>query len=150
MNKFYFSFVIVIIASVPAFSSAKTDIQVTNVSVGVVPSDSFFDVDIKKVTEIEGTNLSLFYFSPVDIKDESKISSWKVRFYCDKDMSMRFIDVSKDSCNKAVSFANSESKDFFILFENKTPELKQFTFALKAYDKNGKWIHTKKSNFSWN
>ncbi len=112
--------------------------------------EGFFDVDIKKIVGIEGTDLTLFYFSPINIKDDLKIKSWKVRFYCEDDMTMRFIDVSKDSCNKAVSYQNSDKKDSFILFENKTESSKKFTFAVKAYDENGKWIYTKKSNFVWN
>lgn len=135
MNKIIFYTIALLILVSPSFALANTE--------------DFFDVDIKKVVNIEGTDLTLFYFSPTGIKDNSKIASWKVRFYCDEDMSMRFIDVSKDSCNKAVSFVNSADLPGFILFENKTPDTKRFTFALKAYDKDGKWIHTKRSNFSW-
>lgn len=109
-----------------------------------------FDVKVEKIVSLEGTNLSLFYFSPKDIQDNSKIDSWKVRFYCDKDMNMKFVDLAKDSCNTAVSFKNSSTLPNIILFQNENDGNKKFTFALKAYDKNGKWLHTKKSNFVWN
>ncbi len=134
MNKFIvYTFTLLVLAS-PVFASEE------------VP---FFETKIQKIAALEGTDMTLFYFSPVEIQDNSKIASWKVRFYCDEYMTMRFVDVSKDNCNKAVSFTNSSNLPNFILFENKNQEQKKFTFALKAYDKDGKWIHTDKNNFSW-
>jgi hypothetical protein len=134
MNKIIaYTFALLVLAS-PVFAAEE------------VP---FFETKIQQIAGVEGTDLTLFYFSPVGIQDNSKIASWKVRFYCDEDMSMRFIDVSKDNCNKAVSFANTANLPNFILFENKNQETKKFTFALKAYDKNGKWIHTDRNNFNW-
>lgn len=152
MNKIIIYIIALLVFISPTLVLANS-IDVSNVSIISTSNNArdvdFFDVDIKKVVSIDGTNLTLFYFAPTDIQDNAKIANWKVRFYCDEDMSMRFIDVSKDSCNKAVSFVNSNNLPGFILFENKTPDTKQFTFALKAYDKDGKWIHTKRSNFSW-
>jgi hypothetical protein len=133
MNKIIFYTIVLLVLASPTYANE-------------VP---FFETKIQNISSIEGTNLTLFYFSPISIQDNSKISKWKVRFYCDEDMSMRFIDLNKDNCNKAVDFANTDNKDFFILFENKSTEMKSFTFALKAYDKDGKWIHTDRNSFSW-
>ena len=139
MNKFItYAVALLILVSPSALFAGTIDITIP-----------FFETKIQKISSIQGTNLTLFYFSPVNIYDNSKIASWKVRFYCDENMSMRFIDLNKDNCNKAVDFANTASKSYFILFENDSDDIKKFTFALKAYDKEGKWIHTDRNNFNW-
>jgi hypothetical protein len=140
MNKIFLTFVALSFLLVPSLSFAVTaEIQ-----------KPFFDLEIKDIVGIDGTDLTLFYFAPINIQDSSKISSWKVRFYCEDDMKIRFYDVSKDSCGEAVDMINSGNNSFFMLFENKGGESKNFSIALKAYDKEGKWIHTERQRFGWN
>ncbi len=152
MNKIFPPALVALFLLSPAFVFANS-INISNVSVVsstmAKETTPFFETKVQKISAIEGADMTLFYFSPEEIKDNSKIASWKVRFYCDKDMTMRFIDISNDSCNKAISFANSNNLPNYILFQNKNQDTKKFSFALKAYDKNGKWIHTDKNNFSW-
>lgn len=140
MNKIFLSFVALTFLLIPTYSFAST----------VEVEKPFFDLDIKDIVGIDGTDLTLFYFAPKNIQDSSKISSWKVRFYCEDDMTIRFSNVSKDSCGDAVDVVSSGNNSFFMLFENKGKELKNFSIALKAYDSEGKWIHTEKNRFSWN
>lgn len=139
MNKLILSLFIFSILVLPNSVFAKTII---------LKKEKFFEVELRQVDVVDETK-DAFYFSPIKIQDESRIASWKVRFYCDKNMSMSFMNSNINSCGKAVSFVNTANKELYVVFDNQDHQNKKFKFALKAYDKNGKWIHTERKSFSW-
>lgn len=136
MNKIFLTLIfgIFIASPVSLFASSDKDL---------------FEIEVQKIASTDKANVSDFYFSPKDIQDNSKIASWRMRFNCDKNMAIKFIDNSRNVCGKAVKFSNGQFFPGKFTFENLNTKGKKFSFALKAYDNKGKWIHTERQNFNW-
>jgi hypothetical protein len=132
MNKIFLTLVFAFVFLIPVslFAATKSEVELFKVS----------------VDKIEKNN---FYFSPKEIQDNKNIKYWKMRFYCDKEMEIKFENNTKSVCGKAVKFDNAEILPNMFTLENKNTKNKKFSYALKAYNQKGKWMHTSRQNFNW-
>lgn len=115
-----------------------------------ISNPTTFDVSVTGITKVASPGRgSVFSFKPVNIKNEQNIAYWKVRTYCDMSVEATVSGSKGDNCGTAVDIPYSATNTFAILFKNKSNQMKSFAFKLKAYDKNGVWLHTAEKNFRW-
>jgi hypothetical protein len=108
-----------------------------------------FDVRTLGASTDEVTKNVLFSFQPTDVVNAQNIAYWKVRSYCGLGMELSVNKAKEDHCGKAVTLPVTLSNSFSLLYNNNSSQMKNFSFKLKAYDKNGKWLHTVKRSFRW-
>lgn len=108
-----------------------------------------FDVRTIGASRDKVTKNTIFRFQPVDIVNPQNIAYWKVRSYCDLGMELTVNDAKVDHCGQAVDLPVTLSNSFSLEYDNRSNQMKNFSFKLKAYDKNGKWLHTVKKSFKW-
>ena len=140
--KYIFTF----LASCALIASA---VSVDAATVSVDPNATSFDVKTIGVKTDSVTKNTLFSFQPVDIANPQNIAYWKVRSYCGLGMELSVNGVKEDHCGTAVTLPVTLSNTFSLLYNNNSSQMKQFSFKLKAYDKNGKWLDTVERNFRW-
>lgn len=115
----------------------------------VASNKTSFDIGITGISNIPTVEDILFGFKPIHLVNTQNIASWKVRVYCDKSMKMAVNQANKDHCGQAVTIPATTAQNFSVTFKNGTADMKDFSFKLKAYDKNGKWLHTATKNLRW-
>ena len=91
-----------------------------------------------------------FNFSTIIPKDSSQIAYFKLRTYCDKSIRVSLTGFEGNRCGTAARIEKNYIEFFSLTLDNPTNHSVNFSFKLKAYDKNGKWIHTEKKSFNWN
>ncbi len=109
-----------------------------------------FGVKIGEINKITNTEATRFNFEPINIKNNSTIDHWKIRVYCKDKIFINVNELTENSCGKAVQIANTDTNAFSISLINPTGRTTAFSFKLKAYDKNGDWLHSEKQSFQWN
>ncbi len=69
--------------------------------------------------------------------------------YCDKKISLNTVNNDENKCGQAVTSSTSTLSVFSLFFNSSENQMHKFSFKLKAYDVNGKWLHTEKKSFNW-
>jgi len=114
------------------------------------PQSVSYGVSTTLIADIKGTNLTRFFFQPTDIVNNSRVSYFKIRVYCeDHATSITVNNMVDDSCGKAVRLEKQSINNSFITFSNPSANTVGFYFKLKAYDSEGKWLHSEKKAFRW-
>lgn len=108
-----------------------------------------FETRVGEINRIGKTKDIKFDIAVSNIVSPENIEYWKIRTYCDKDMSIRYGTSTSSMCGKAFNIKELNSNMFSFLFTNNTNDLKSFSVKLKAYNKNGKWLYTEKESFRW-
>lgn len=108
-----------------------------------------FEINSVFISDIVDTDDQIFIFKIDKIENYENINSWKIRFYCDDEMELNYKFNNENVCGQAIDLNKNEAEIFFITFTNETQNLKDFHFKLKAYDKNGDWLHTERKGFRW-
>lgn len=99
------------------------------------------------ITRIAGTDQTRFDFTPANVIDDSSIGYWRVRVYCGENAAVRLTPNGEDFCGKAIKNQNTDDDRFSLYFENDSDELTDFSFKLKAYDHNHRWLHSERMGF---
>lgn len=115
----------------------------------VVSKKTVFDTQIMDISNSSDANKVQFSVGVNNITNPNNIAYWKVRSYCDDKMTIQLSASSTNDCGKAVKLNSLKNNSFSFLFKNKTSQNKNFAIKLKAYDINGKWLHTEREGFSW-
>ena len=108
-----------------------------------------FGVDITDINKMLSTGLTRFDFKIVDVVNGSLIDHWKIRISCEKQVSVTVDNQSQNGCGKAIEISPASIDDFSVSLSNPTKKTVGFSFKLKAYDVNGKWLHSEKESFRW-
>ena len=137
--RYIFAFLVAAVAFTAALS-ADAATSATSTS---------FDIRTIGVSTDKVTKDTLFMFQPTDIVNGQNIAYWKVRSYCDMGMELSVNMAKEDHCGTAVTLPVTLSNSFSILYDNRSNIMKEFSFKLKAYDRNGKWLHTVTRNYRW-
>lgn len=122
---------------------------VTSVDIVNAEEKKMFETSVASISEIRDMNITQFDIKVENIIQSNAITYWKVRSYCDKNMSLHINTSDLDNCGKAVRLDSLTNNSFTLLFDNKNTQIKNFSIKLKAYDQNGKWIHTEQESFGW-
>ena len=117
--------------------------------ISVSSGQTSFGVEVTTINKILSTGATQFNFEPVNIKNNASIDHWKIRVYCEDAIIIRVNGLTENSCGKAVQVANTANNKFFVSMMNPTGKTTGFSFKLKAYDKNGRWLHSEKESFRW-
>ena len=110
---------------------------------------SLFEVEVKDINKISNTNTTRFNFETTNIKNRSSIGHFKIRVWCEKGITVGVNNINDNSCGKAVTLDNQTADTFSLFLKNDTLKTIGFSFKLKAYDKNGKWLYSEKESFKW-
>lgn len=109
-----------------------------------------YGVSTTLIADIKGTNLTRFFFQPTDIVNNSRVSYFKIRVYCeDQATSIMVNNMVGDACGKAMRLEKQSIKDSSITLSNSSANTVGFYFKLKAYDSEGNWLHSEKKAFRW-
>jgi hypothetical protein len=114
----------------------------------VKEEETAFKVNTIEISKIEGSDTTRFTFVPTEIQNVQNIAYWKVRVYCEDHVSITVNDLKDNVCNKVVRIEGFNGP-FFLNFNNDTTKTTPFSFKLKAYDKDGNWLHSEKKSFQW-
>jgi hypothetical protein len=112
----------------------------------VVVDQPLFSIGNISISKLFANSEARVNFSPINIINEQNIGYWRVRVYCEGGATVKFADGAA-ACGKAILVPNTDKDAFSIFAKNKSEELSRFYFKLKAYDKNGKWLHTETKGF---
>jgi hypothetical protein len=124
---------VVFVSTISLFASAAT----------------FFDTRVIGISDVLGEGVTRFDIKAVNIDDSQEIDNWKIRFYCDENMKLIFSPLTESVCGRAIRLDALNKDSFFFSFENQNEVTKKFSVKLKAYDKNGNWLHSEKESFTW-
>jgi uncharacterized protein YcfL len=111
--------------------------------------DGLFDIKITSIKQFPNSNSTTFEFEPVNVKTSPNIDHWKIRVWCENNISVVVGSSVVNNCGTAVMIKNSTSNKFSLTLNNPTKQLTNFSFKLKAYDATGKWLHSEKESFMW-
>lgn len=126
---------------------AEGSIAVTKIS--DVSEDKPFELYMRSISDIE-SGVTTFTFDIQDIKNTQAIGYWKVRVWCENDITVTLDSDTHNLCGDASDMEFEAGKDFALTLYNATGGQVGFSFKLKAYDKNDMWIHSEKKSFRWN
>lgn len=144
MNKYAFA-----IVSLFSITVILVGLTASPVNASVKASESF-DIEILQIIKNLKEDETRFYFKPSSVVAPQNIGYWKVRIYCeDGAKELRINDIAGNSCGKVSDIATTSINSSFITFVNKTDKTTGFSFKLKSYNKEGKWLHTEKKSFRW-
>jgi hypothetical protein len=118
-----------------------------SVSVG-----SLFEVNMSGANKIKDSDATLFNFDIANLKNADKIGSFKMRIWCGEGVSVQTdfsASIDFNECGKLVDMGTSTINKFALTFNNNAQKIAPFSFKLKAYDRNGKWLHSVKKSFQW-
>lgn len=142
-----------IIALVAFFSIPQTAlyaaIQVNVLSQDVLLDDKVFTVDLKGVNRITDTNVYRFDFKTNSAVNKG-IQQWEIRMWCEDGITVSFNKKGVDQCNSG-NITVEQTPDFFSIFLTKSQINKRtnFSFKLKAFGADGRWLHSEKRAFIW-
>lgn len=116
-------------------------------SASSLPTGVSFDTKVSSIYKLKsGTR---FDIGVGQIVNADEVSYWKIRVYCDRDIDIKFVDGGESTCDKATKFDSLGDSGYSFYFNNKDDRAKKFSLKLKAYDVEGKWLHTEKESFTW-
>jgi len=114
------------------------------------PTGITFDVKITEIAKIENTNQTRFSFEPIAITNTQNINHFKIRVYCEEPTTSVTVNtLTENMCGKATRIEKTADNKSFVILSNPTGKTVGFSFKLKAYDKNGNWLHTEREGFRW-
>lgn len=108
-----------------------------------------FDIEVVDITKILTTGNTIFNFSTVNVVNEDAIDHFKIRVYCKEKFTLKFNALVENSCGKVIKIPKAQKDAFSLDMKNETGNRVNFSFKLKAYDKDGKWLHSEKQSFNW-
>ncbi len=112
--------------------------------------EQLFTVETGGIRKVSDTDITEFKMDVFKNDSENTISYWKVRSYCETGVKVNVNILGTNSdCGKAVTINRGDLKSFPVFFDPSKNTISKFSFKLKAYDVNGKWLHTEKKAFSW-
>lgn len=129
----------------PSFAGAVISVS----GATVVEKEGLFDVSLSKAATSASTGQTRFDFVVTDIKPAPVISYWKIRVWCEKGVSIFLVGSEGNRCGQAVDITSFPKNSFSLSMDNRTGKTTGFSFKLKAYDLNGKWLHSEKESFRW-
>lgn len=101
-----------------------------------------FKVETKAINRISGTNKTRFDFNTIQSLP-LKVSQWKLRVWCDKGAQVSFGKAVENVCGKVVAVPVTAVTNFsLVMAKTNTQGSSGFSFKLKGYDKNGKWVES--------
>ncbi len=103
-----------------------------------------FSVNPVLISKIKNSDITRFNFKTEIYNDD--VVSWKIRFTCTKNVRLSLTNSGDDVCHTAQKLTN---KDFDVYFKNTSNYTAPFSFKLKGYDVNGKWVYSDKKTFQW-
>lgn len=112
-------------------------------------SPKLFETKVGIINRMLTSDVVEFNIDVENIKSPEKIAYWKVRTYCDADMTITFASSTGSQCEKNVTLNSLTKNSYSFLFDNNTDKLKNFSVKLKAYDKKGMWMHSERESFRW-
>jgi len=112
-------------------------------------NQSDFSISISDITYYKDIKKTQFFVNIEDGKNLQDVSYWKVSTTCDNKMTIQLTASSTDICGKSVKLNSIFNNSFYFLFKNKTPESKDFSLKLKAFNEKGKGIHSESIGFGW-
>lgn len=115
----------------------------------VKPLEASFKISLAGINKIKDTDTTVFGFKPEAVTNAQNIAYWKVRVSCDDRISIAANGVAGNSCGKAVQVQNASPSLFEFSMTNTTGKTAAFSLKFKAYDKNGKWLHSEEQSFQW-
>ena len=108
-----------------------------------------FSTKVSNILYYKDIKKTQFFIRAEDIVNSENIAYWKVQSYCDKRMTVQVTASSTNDCGKFIQIDSLADNSFYFLFGNQDNKTKNFSVKLKAYDKNGKWIHAERIGFGW-
>lgn len=137
-------FLITIFASmyvIPCVLFAKT----------VDTDNRYFDIKLDKVEYSQMVEKDFFQFNEPEIYPlgENKISSWQVKFICDRKMRINLKGEGKNICGKSIKLSYDKMADFGFLFDNQSEQTRHFALKFRAYNQKKNKIAELKKNFIW-
>lgn len=148
MKKFIGALLIVVFLGIPYFSlhAAIVVDVITDSSTFFVKS---FSIKLKEVNKIFGTNTYRFDFE-TKVASNSGVTHWEVRIWCEDGVTVGFNQNILDQCNQGNVVLDQNPESFLVfLNKSKDEERAKFSFKLKGFDKDGKWVHSEKKSFVW-
>lgn len=141
-------FIYILLAAFLLIPSGGANAQL-RINVPEAEDDALFDLELVSAEKIKDTNLTRFELEPINIKNNQSIDHWKIRVWCDEVVTVTINDGTTNSCGSALMAKNNTSNKFFLTFSNSTTMPAAFSLKLKAYDKDGNWLHSEKESFIW-
>jgi hypothetical protein len=136
--------IILVLAGI-GMCASSADAAVVAVSTGATA----FDIKVSEIGKVNGTNQTRFSFQPITVANPQNIDHWKIRVYCENGINVSVNAFNTNGCGKATQLATTTDNKFSVTLSNPTTHTVGFSFKLKAYDKNGKWLHTERQAFRW-
>jgi len=112
-------------------------------------SQSSFSINISDITYYKDIKKTQFFVNIEDGENLQDVAYWKVGAICDNKMTIQLTPTSTDICRKSVKLNSISNNSFYFLFKNKTPEVKDFSIKLKAFNEKGKGVHGESVGFGW-
>lgn len=110
---------------------------------------TIFDISVSDITYYEDIKKTQFSLNIEDVTNPQNITYWKVRTYCDDKITIQLNASSTNDCNKTIRLNSITNNTIPFLFKNKTNKSKDFSIKVKAFDKDGKGLHSEKIGFGW-
>lgn len=108
-----------------------------------------FNIQFGEIKKDDSGKTTHFNFRTMNITNSDQIGHWELRTWCEGDLSIKVSSALDEMCNK-VAFLNTEqAKNFDLSMTNNTSERARFSFKLKAFDHNDRWLYSERKNFIW-
>jgi hypothetical protein len=120
-----------------------------SVNVVSLKEASLFKIKTAGINKIANTPNTRFDFVVSDIATPNTIGYWKLRVWCEKGVKVLLDSISGDRCGEAIDMRSIPQNMFSLSMNNNTGKTLSFSFKLKAYDVNGKWLHSERAGFHW-
>ncbi|HLP43703.1 MAG TPA: hypothetical protein VK145_00275 [Candidatus Nanoarchaeia archaeon] len=142
----------IILVAVVVFASLFAPYaQAATANVIKISNKASFDVNLKAVNKIAFTNKAKFDFEVANVVNPTNIATWKMRVSCDGKIDVGFNQTTPNICGKLITIPVAQAKNFSLYMTRQEVKSKGvgFSFKLKAYDKNGKWLHSEEERIRW-
>ena len=108
---------------------------------------NYFSVETKLMESTQ--NKKQKNFSVRVVPNDTRINAWKVRFFCDEKFAINIAGSSDNMCGDVADLTSSQINNFLFstLKRKNDASLGEFSFKVKAYDANGRWLHTEEKIF---
>ena len=145
MNKLFL--IVLMFLLFPAFVNGQT--LVVNQDITNKKVSSSFQLKTNEVLEMKNSKDDIFNFEVTKVS--KNIDHWKLLVACDDGLSVLYEDDISNICNNAVKIESFRNQKFYLTFRNNqiTDNFVNFSFRLKAYDKEDRWLQTEKKSFKW-
>lgn len=118
-----------------------------------IPKDSplavTYEIQTNEILKFVSSGITTFNFKPINITNSNKIDHWKVLVYCDEDVSVTVNNLKGNNCGQKMPISGGSLENFSLSLSNPTDKKIFFSFKLKAYDKDGRWLHSESKVFRW-